>query len=134
MSLGELSFIAVITGVPVWLALRVWRRYITVGYVSSGVSWLMRTGLVLVSFSTAMWLAVVALLFLEDHSSGARSIARNLSPAVLGSLNLLLCVGAILCSWFDRTRGQRSLSLRGAIGISSGCLILLWIVVVANPH
>ena len=81
-----------------------------------------------------MWIAVFALMVLEDHSSAAKSVATNLSPAILGFINLLLCVGAVICSLFSRKPAQKSLPLRKAIGLSSGCLILIWLFLLANPH
>jgi hypothetical protein len=66
-----------------------------VDYASLGDPRQMRARLVLISVSTAMLLAVFALMFLEDYSSEARSIARNLAPAMFGFGNLLVCAGAI---------------------------------------
>ena len=134
MGFGEFGFIALIVGVPVWLVSRAWRRYIALDHVALGDSLQMRAALSFISVSTGMWIAVFTLMLLEDHSSGAKSIATNLSPAMFGFINLLLCVGAVVCSRFSRKPAQKSLPLRRAIGLSSGCLMLIWLFLVANPH
>ena len=134
MSFGEFGFIALLVGIPVWLVSRAWRRYISVDHVALGDSLQMRAALSFISVSTVMWIAVFALMVLEDHSSGAKSVATNLSSAILGFINLLLCVGAVICSLFSRKPAQKSLPLRKAIGLSSGCLILIWLFLLANPH
>jgi len=132
MRFGELAFIAV--GVPIWLVARAWRRYFSLGQVEFGDSTQMTVALWLTSLSTVMWIFVFAVMLLEDHSGGARSLATNLSPALFGFINLLLCVGAVVCSRSSRKPDQKSLSLRTAIALSSGCLMLIWLFLLANPR
>lgn len=134
MRFGEFGFIALLVGVPVWLVSRAWRRYISLDHLALGDSLQMRVALSFISVSTGMWIVVFALMLLEDHSSRAKSVATNLSPAIFGFINLLLCVGAIVCSRFSRAAAQKSLPLRRAIGLSSGCLMLIWLFLLANPH
>ena len=134
MSLGEFGFIALLMGVPVWLLSMAWRLYISLDHVVLGDSLQMRVALSFISVSTGMWIGVFALMLLEDRSSGAKSVAAHLSPAIFGFINLLLCVGAVVCSRFSRKPSQRTLPLKRAIGLSSGCLMLIWLFLLANPH
>lgn len=133
MSFGEFGFIALLVGIPLWLVSMAWRRYISVDHVALGESRQMRAALLFISVSTAMWIGVFALMLLADHNSGAKSLATNLSPGIVGFINLLLCVGAVACSRF-RKPAQKSLPLRRAIGLSSGCLMLIWLFLLVNPH
>ena len=132
MRFGEVAFIAV--GVPIWLVARAWRRYFSLDHVQFGDSKQMMVALSFLSLSTTMWIFVFAVMFLEDHSSGAKSLAATLSPALFGFINLLLCVGAVVCSRSSRKPDQKSLSLRTAIAVSSGCLMLIWLFLLATPH
>src|SRR6478609_2320886 len=85
----------------------------------------MRIGLPMITVSTGMWFAALAIMFLSEHSARARSLANDLSPGILGLINLLLCAIGLSCS----ARGLRSVRetgpLRRAIGASSGCLMLM---------
>ena len=134
MRFGEFGFFALLVGVPVWLVSRAWRRYISLDHVALGDSLQMRLALSFISVSAGMWIVVFSLMLLEDFSNGARSVATNLSPTIFGFVNLLLCGGAVVCSRFSRKPAQKSLPLRRAIGQSSGCLMLVWLFLLANPH
>jgi len=94
----------------------------------------LRVGLALVSVSTILWFAVAALMALEDYSAGAKTIARNLSPGAVGLVNLALCVGGLVCSFFGLKSAQESVRLRIAIAAGSGCLMFFWLFIAANPH
>jgi hypothetical protein len=134
MKFGELAFIAFLFGVPLWLVLRAWRKYLAINSTAIEDLFQMRMGLTLITLSTAMWFALLVLMSLEDHSAEAKSLAISLSPAMLGLINLLLSAIGLVCS----ARGLRSVRqtgpLRRALGASSGCLILMWFFLLANPH
>ena len=115
MRFGEFSFFALLVGVPVWLVSRAWRRYISIDHVALGDSLQMRLALSFISVSTGMWIVVLSLMLLEDFSSGAKSVATNLSPTIFGFINLLLCVGAVVCSRFSKRPAQKNLPFRRAI-------------------
>ena len=134
MKFGELAFVALLFGVPLWLVLTAWRRYLAVDHTSVENLSQMRTGLTLITLSTAMWFAALVLMFLEDHSAAAKSLAMNLSPAMLGLINLLFCTGGLVCSGHGLRSAQRTGPLRRAMGASSGCLMLMWFFLLANPH
>jgi hypothetical protein len=40
----------------------------------------------------------------------------------------------IACSRLGRKSAGESLPLRKAIGLASGCLMLIWLLVLSNPH
>jgi len=94
----------------------------------------MRIGLALTSLTTFMWVTVVTVMMLADYSAGAKSIAQNLSPGRLGLVNICLCFGALVCSMVGLRRANETVRLRGAIGVSSICLLLMWLFLAANPH
>ena len=93
MKTGEMVFIAALFGIPLWLLVRVWARYLAVDGCASAKLFQMRAGLALISASTIMWVAVFVVMILQDDSAGASSIARTLSPGLVGSVNILLCIG-----------------------------------------
>jgi len=90
MKFGELAFVVLLLGVPLWLTLKAWRRYLTVTRTALEDLFQMRMGLTMITLSTGMWFAALVLMFLADHIAEAKSLAINLSPAVLGLINLLL--------------------------------------------
>ena len=134
MKFGELTFLALLFGVPLWLVLMAWRRYLAVDRASIEDLIQMRTGLTLISLTTSMWFAVLVLMVLEDHSTEAKSLATNLSPAMLGLINLLLCAGGLVCSGRGLRSAQQTGPLRRAMGASSGFVMLIWLFLLANPH
>jgi hypothetical protein len=134
MRFGELAFVALLFGVPLWLVLTAWRRYRAVDRASVEDLFQMRTGLTLISLTTSMWFAVFVLMILEDHSAEAKSLATNLSPAMLGLINLLFCAGGLACSGRGLRSAQQTGPLRRAMGASSGFLMLIWLFLLANPH
>jgi len=98
MAFGELTFVAFLFGVPIWLLLRAWRKYLAVNRTAPQDLFQMKMGLTLITLSTAMWFAVLVLMLLEDHSAEAKSLAINLSPGILGLINLLFCAVGLVCS------------------------------------
>jgi len=134
MTFGELAFVAFLFGVPLWLALRAWRRYLALNRDSVEDLIQMSMGLTLISLSTCMWCAVLVVMILEDHSAEAKSLAKNLSPAMLGLINLLFCAGGLVCAGWGLRFARQTGALRRAIGASSGCLMLIWLGLLANPH
>jgi hypothetical protein len=130
----ELIFVAAFLGIPLWLVARAWVRYLGLGPLAAEEVLQMRAGLALVSVTTILWFAVLALITLEDYSAGAKSIARNLSPGAVGLVNLALCAGGLVCSFLGRRSARESVRLRNAIALCSGCLMFLWLFIAANPH
>ena len=134
MTFSELCLVAILFAVPLWLVLRAWYRYLPVACASAGEVFQMRTGLVFISIATSMWLAAFILMVLEDHSVKAKSIATSMSPAILAFVNILLCLGGLVCSRLNRKSAQETVPLRRAIGVSSGLLMVIWLFLLANPH
>ena len=134
MKFGELAFVALLCGVPLWLVLTTWRRYFAVDRASIDHLFQMRAGLTLISLTTSIWFAVFAVMILEDRSAEAKSLATNLSPAMLGLINLLFCVGGLVCSGRGLRSAQQTGPIRKAMGASSGFLMLIWLFLLANPH
>jgi hypothetical protein len=134
MSSGELFFLVLLCGVPLWLAARTWKRYFDMGSAAVMERPQMLVGLALATTSTVMWLAVFALILLQDRNGLLKTIAVNLSPAKIGLLNISLCAGGIICSRRRRSTAQQTLPLRKAIASSSGVLMLIWFVLLLNPH
>lgn len=130
----ELVVVVLLLGVPLWLILRAWRRYLAVTRTRLDDLFQMRMGLALITLSTGMWFAALVLMFLEDHSANAKSLAMNLSPAMLALINFLLCAIALVCCVRGLRSGRQTGPLRRAMGASSGCLMLMWFVLLANPH
>ena len=134
MKLGELIFVAVLSGIPAWLVLRAWRRYFALNLTSVGDLLQMRIGLTLLSITASMWLALLVLMILEEYSNEARSVAQKVSPSITGLINFLLCSGGLACSWFRRKSAHESLPVRRAVALASGCLMLIWLLLMSNPH
>jgi len=134
MTNGEFVFVLALFGVPLWLAATAWFRYLSMERVSVGASPLIRTGLTLISITTMMWLALLALMILEDRSNNAKSLAKNLSPAIVAWINLLFCAGALICARLDRRSAQSTAILRRNIALSSVLLMLIWLFVLSDPH
>lgn len=134
MNFGELAFVALLFGVPLWLLLRAWRTYLAVRYGAVEDLFQMRMGLTLITLSTAMWFAVLVLMLLEDHSAEAKSLAIKVSPGILGLTNLLFCASGLVCSGRGLRFARQTGPLRRAIGLSSGCLMVIWLLFLANPH
>lgn len=134
MSVGEVIFVAALVGIPLWLVIRAWSRYSSMKGSEIGDRLQMQAGLTLASLSTCMWIGVLALMILEDSNAEVRSIARNISPGAIGLINLLVCSAALVCSQAGRRSAPHSARLRFAIALSSGCLMLGWVILAANPH
>jgi hypothetical protein len=134
MGIGESIVVVVLFGLPVWLAWRVWRRYLALDPASSGPVVQTRIGLVLVSVSTCIWVGAFAIMTLQDYSGVAKSAARHLSPGMLGLSNIVACVVGLLCVVLGRKANHGDSALRHAITISSGCLILIWLFVAMSVH
>jgi hypothetical protein len=134
MSVGECLFLVLLCGIPLWLAVRTWKRYFDMGGTAVVERPQMLVGLALITASTAMWLAVFALVVLQDHNSLLKTMAVDLSPGTIGLLNISLCAGGIICSRLGRSTAQRTLAMRKAIASSSSFLMLMWFVLLLNPH
>jgi hypothetical protein len=94
----------------------------------------MRTGIALLSLSAGMWLALFALIVVVGGNNTAGWIEQNVSPITLALINVPICAGGIACSRLGRKSAGESLPLRKAIGLASGCLMLIWLLVLSNPH
>ena len=134
MKFGELTFVALLFGVPLWLLLRAWRTYLAVYRTTLEGLFPTRIGLTLVTLSTAMWCASLVLMILEDYSAEAKSLAINVSPGIVGLINLLFCAGGLICSVLGLRSARQTRPSRRAIGLSSACLMLIWLFLLANPH
>jgi hypothetical protein len=134
MKFKESVVIALLLGIPLWLVARAWFRYLRLNRTAAADLSQMRMGLALISATTILWMAMLLLMILEDYSARARSVAQNVAPGPLGSINLLLCFGALMCSRFGRKSAQDTTPLRRAIGVSSGCLMVIWLFFLGNPH
>jgi hypothetical protein len=132
MGLGMLVFEVAPIVIPLALVLWAWHRYLSLKGDPVGELFQMRLGLGLVSISTSMWLALWLLMFSE--SEGAKSMRENLSPGMLGLINLLLAMTGFACSRLGRKSAQETAPLRRAIAVSSGCIGLLWLLLASNPH
>jgi hypothetical protein len=133
-SLGMLVFEVAPIVIPLGLVLWTWRRYLALDPASAEDLFQMRLGVGLVSISISMWLAVWLLMALGDISEAAKSIRENLSPGMLGLINLLLAMTGFACSRLGRKSTQETVPLRRAIAVSSGCVGLLWLLLASNPH
>jgi hypothetical protein len=127
-------FGAAVTLIPTWLVLRAWHRYSKLDKRALRDLPQMRTGITFLSFSAGMWLALFVLIFAVDRGRPAGWIEQNVSPITLALINVPICAGGIACSRLGRKSAGESLSLRKAIGLTSGCLMLIWLLVLSNPH
>ncbi len=134
MTSGEFGFVLALFGVPLWLAGTAWFRYLGMERPSVGAFPWIRSGITLLSISTMMWVAILTLMIIENRSDEARSLAKNLSPAIVAAVNLLFCAGALICARLDRRSDHVTAILRRKIAVSSGLLMLIWLFVLANPH
>jgi hypothetical protein len=130
---NEILFVAFLLGMPVWPVARAWRSYLGLDVNSGGKSFRMRTALVLLSVSLLAWIATIILITLEEYSIGL-NLAQNLSPMADSFYNILLCIGAFGCSGVWRTSGDGNKKLKRAIGVASGVLIMMWLLIFLNPH
>jgi hypothetical protein len=127
-------FAAAVTLLPTQLVLRAWHRYSKLDKRALRDLPQMRTGIAFLSFSAGMWLALFVLIFAVDRGRTAGWIEQNVSPITLALLNVPVCAGIIACSRLGRKSAGESLPLRKAIGRASGCLMLIWLLVLSNPH
>jgi len=132
---------AALLGVPAWLVLRAWRKYSVLEPVPIGELRQMRVGLTLLSSTVCMWFALFFVFLGGVIFSGNSKIIVMLEPMVsrvslpgIGLINLVICVGGIVCSRFGRRSAEESLPVRKAIGLASGCMLLPWLIMMSNPH
>jgi hypothetical protein len=134
MTLGGLLFVIVLGGIPMWLALRAWSRYVEIQGKAVAEHSQMLVGFALITLSTAMWMAVLALMSLQDRNSLAKRIAVGTPPAAVGLVNFPFCIGGIVCSRLGRSSAHETIPLRKALASSGWFLMLLWLLLVLNPH
>ena len=133
--------VAALLGVPAWLVLRAWRRYSALEPVPARELLQMRIGLILLSITLCMWFTLFLIFLCSAVFPGNSKIVVMLDPIVsqvslpgIGLINLLICVGGIVCSRFRRKSAEGSLPLRKAIGLASGCMLVPWLLMMSNPH
>jgi hypothetical protein len=132
---------AALSGVPAWLVWRAWRRYFALEPVPAGEIHQMRIGLTLLSISLSLWLILfITFLALVIFPLNSRILEiRNWIPIpislpAIGLINLLLCVGGIVCARYGRRSAGESLPLRKAMGLAGGWMIVPWLLMMSNPH
>lgn len=89
-------------------------------------------GLVIVSVSVAIWVVMFALMILGDYIIGARSLLQHLPPMPVELVDIFLCLGAFGCSGIWRNSAQENTRLKRAIGVSSGVLMLVWLILLVS--
>jgi hypothetical protein len=104
-------FGAAFTLIPTWLVLRAWHSYSKLDKRSLRV-----------------------LIFAVDRGRPAGWIEQKVSPITLALINVPICAGGIACSRLGRKSAGESLPLRKAIGLASGCLMLICLLALSNPH
>jgi hypothetical protein len=134
VKLGQLLVVSALVGLPVWLLLRVWRRYVALRRAATPGSLQETIGAALLTLSASLWIAILALMILEDYAFAARALAQNLSVLKLGILNLFLCLGGFICSRLADKSPIEKLSFRRALGLASICLLLVWLLFMSNLH
>jgi len=134
MDLVGWYFGAAVSLLPTWLVLRAWLKYFALERACVRDLAQMRTSLTFLSITASMWLTLCVLVFVVDRNNTAGWIERNGSPITLALINVPICVGGIACSRLGRKSAGESLSLRKAIGLASGCLMLIWLLLLSNPH
>jgi hypothetical protein len=129
MILGSLLLV-----IPLILALNVWRQYFRVSLSPPADLLQMRVGSAVVLLITAGWLALLGLMWLEDRSQQAKTLAQNINPSAIAAVNLLLCGVGLVCSRFRRARVAGTQALRRSISVSCICLAVIWLFILSNPH
>ena len=129
MKFGEFLVVCAVWVVPLWLVLRAWHRYLKSSSDASMITFSARAALVLLSFSSVIWLIFYALVLIAEFSKVARSIL-NLAPTppTLAVLNLVVSVGAFALSLFIPNIGQGTAPIRRAFIVASGYMSLIWIL------
>ncbi len=131
--LFDLILFTMLGGIPVWLVVTAWSRYAGIGqHLPSGLL-RVRLGLTFVSVATGIWLAVFAVMVLQDRSPQVQTIGKSLSPAVVGLANLGLCALAIFSTLASGSDHDLTAIKRRVLG-SSGLLALISLFLLANPH
>jgi hypothetical protein len=127
MKSGELLIAGAMWVVPLWLVLRAWRIYGTSRPDASTPTFSARSALVLLSFSSVIWLMFYALVLIAEFSKVARSIF-NLAPAppTLAVVNLVVSVGAFVLSLFIPKTAQGTAPIRRAFIVVSSYMSLIW--------
>jgi hypothetical protein len=126
-------WIGVLCGIPLLLTAIACTRYVSDRRALGLKLAVIRTGVLFVIVSTASWLFVFALMVLQDRSTQVKVVARAVSPGPIGLVNLLLCVGAIICARF-KYGGRQASSARRALTAAGGFLSIIWLFLLANPH
>lgn len=135
MRFGGLLFVCAVWGIPLWLVVRAWRRYLALQSARTGGLLQVRIGITLLSISATIWLLFYALVIVDEHSRLARSIL-SVAPtsSVLALINLPLCVASLIFCLRDGKTDHAVIPLRRAISYASGCLIVVWLFVLSAPH
>lgn len=134
MAVIEYIFVAGLFGLPVWLALRAWRCYFVLDRSSVSGTLQMKIGLTLVSMTVCLWVAVLGLMIVSDYVHRTSVLLDAISVPGIGLINLLICIGGIACSRLGRKSAQERLPFQKAIGLASSCMLLVWLLLLSNPH
>jgi hypothetical protein len=81
-----------------------------------------------------MWLMLFAFIFVAGHNNRTGWIEQNVSPITVALINVPICAGGIACSRLGRKSAGESVPLQKAVGLASGCFLLIWPLVFSNPH
>jgi hypothetical protein len=128
MKFGEFFIVGAVWVVPLWLVLRAWHRYFRLSSDASTTTFSARAALVLLSFSSGMWLIFYALVLMSEFSKVARSTL-NLAaaPPTLAVVNLVVSVGAFVLSLLIPKTAHGTAPIRTASIIATSYMSLIWI-------
>ncbi len=121
-------------GIPVWLVATAWLRYAGVRQNRHSSLFRVYLGLIFISLATGVWLAVFAVMVLQDRSVQVQTIARSLSPTVVGLGNLALCAMAVSASQLQSGADHNVAAIKRRVLASGSFLALISLFLLANPH
>jgi hypothetical protein len=131
---GEWELVIAGFGIPLWLAGRALLRYIKLGRVAVPDRMQMQIGLAAAIATTVMWLAVFAMIDLQDHNRLIYSLARQVNPGDVELINIGFCALGLACSLLRSRKGEQTGALRNAIAASCALLAFAWVALALNPH
>ncbi len=130
----DLILFMILVGIPVWLVATAWSRYAGIRqHLRSGLLGV-RLGLTFISGATGVWLAVFALMVLQDQIIQVQIVARSLSPGLIGLANLGLCVIAIIVTQLASGSDHDVTAIKRRVLASGSFLALISLFLLANPH
>ncbi len=132
--LFDLILFVILIGIPVWLVATAWSRYAGIGQHRRSGLLGVRLGLTFISGATGIWLAVFALMVLQDRIVQVQILARRLSPGSVGLANLGLCVIAIFFTQLASGSDHDVTAIKRRVLASGSFLALISLFLLANPH